>query len=90
MKGSSDSFLGVISVTLGGILLVGGSLIAATILSTVAGWFIGWVVGWFFGDTILMFLSQVGIHGFTMAQVGASLGFVGSFFRSSLKAEKND
>ena len=40
----------------------------------------GWAVGLFFGDTILGILSQIGIYGFSMWQVGAFMGFVAGFF----------
>ncbi|MBQ9732578.1 MAG: hypothetical protein IJV97_05795 [Alphaproteobacteria bacterium] len=58
------------------------------ILSTILGLIIGWVVGWFFGDTILSFFSCLGIDGFKMWQIGAALGFIGSFFRNSVSVNK--
>ena len=53
------------------------------ILGTLLGAFAGWVVGLFFGETILSFFAALGITGFKMWQIGASLGFIGGFFRSS-------
>lgn len=51
--------------------------------STLIGAFVGWIVGCFFGEIILNFFADIGIEGFTMWQLGASLGFIGSFFRTS-------
>ena len=67
--------------------LVGG-LCFIPVIGTLIGGFTGWVVGWFFDDTMLGILSQMGIQGFAMWQVGAFLGFVGGFFRSSSIMEK--
>ena len=52
--------------------------------STLIGALVGWVVGWFFGQIILDFFAAIGIEGFTMAQLGAVLGFVGSFFKTNV------
>lgn len=62
--------------------------ILAALLSTLAGAFIGWVVGWFFADTILGFIAALGVTGFKMWQVGAVLGFVGSFFKTNVSSTK--
>lgn len=62
--------------------------ILAALLSTLAGAFIGWVVGWFFGSTLLSFFAALGITGFKMWQIGASLGFIGSFFKSTYTSKK--
>jgi len=43
----------------------------------------GWVTGWFFGGIILSILADIGITGYEMWQIGAFLGFVGSFFGST-------
>lgn len=40
------------------------------------------IAGWFFGETILGILAAIGIEGFKMWQIGAFLGFVGSFLRT--------
>lgn len=40
----------------------------------------GWVIGLFFGKAILGILSQIGISGYSMWQIGAFMGFVASFF----------
>ena len=64
---------------LGAVIAVLGLMI---ILSTLMGAVCGLIVGLFFGDTILGIAGQIGIHHVTMWQLGAFLGFVGSFFRS--------
>ena len=68
---------------LGGCLTILVLFIMTIIGSTLIGAFVGWVVGWFFGNTILNFFAAVGIEGFSMAELGAVLGFVGSFFRTT-------
>ena len=55
-------------------------------LATIFGAFAGWIVGLTsFGDWILHALSSMGLKGFTLAQFGALVGFVGAFFRSTTK-----
>ena len=58
--------------------------VAIKILMTIAGALFGWIAGWFIGSTVLGILAQLGITGFSMWQIGAFLGFVGSFFGSTL------
>ena len=68
---------------LGNLVLVAGFMFLGCVLGTLFGAFAGWVVGLFFGKTILSFFAALGITGFKMWQIGAVLGFVGGFFRSS-------
>lgn len=44
------------------------------------GMIFGLIIGWFFGGIILGILAEIGITGYAMWQIGAFLGFVGSFF----------
>ena len=61
----------------------------AAIAATVVGALVGLVVGWLFGGTILSFFAALGITGFKMWQIGASLGFAGSFFKGySISSKK--
>lgn len=64
-------------------VMAGAVLAFFTVFATLMGAFSGWVVGWFFADTILPFFSYIfgAAHGFQMWEIGASLGFIGSFFR---------
>lgn len=55
-----------------------GFLLAA--FSTLFGAVLGWFVGLFFGKAILGVLACIGIKGFSMWQIGATLGFIGGFF----------
>jgi hypothetical protein len=50
----------------------------------------GWVAGLVFETEIMGFLSRVGVNteGLTMWQLGAGLGFVGSFFKPNLAHSK--
>lgn len=68
---------------LGKLVFVAGVMFLGCILGTLFGAFAGWVVGLIFGKTILSFFAALGITGFKMWQIGAVLGFVGGFFRSS-------
>lgn len=58
----------------------------APILGTLVGGFMGWVVGMFFADEIIGFLARLGADtvGLTMWQVGAAMGFFGSFLRTTV------
>lgn len=75
--------------------VVGGSVFVASfiflvpILGVLFGAFAGWVVGLFFAETILGFLSRMGmdIAGLAMWQVGAALGFIGGFFKATLSTK---
>ena len=72
---------------LGCCLSVALTLFFASILGTLLGAFAGWVVGLFFGETILGIFAAIGISGFKLWQLGAFLGFVGSFFRLSISSK---
>ena len=65
-------------------LLVAVLTVVVVILGTLAGALIGWIVGWFFSDTILFIAAQLGIKNISMWQLGAFLGFVGGFFRTTI------
>ena len=54
------------------------------ILSTLMGAVAGWIVGLLFGETILTTLSRFGVNTLSlqMWQLGATLAFVGSFFKA--------
>ena len=72
-----DNFLTIISAMLG----VGAILFIAPLICVLFGALGGWIVGLFFSETILGFLSGFGVNNLEMWQVGASLGFVSSFFK---------
>ena len=63
-------------------------LFLVVILGTLFGWFAGWVVGLFFSDMLLPIFAAVGIKGFTLAHIGAFLGFVGGFFKANVTTKK--
>lgn len=56
----------------------------AIIVGTLMGAITGWVVGLFFGNAILGALASFGVVGVSMWQLGAFLGFVGGFFRTTV------
>lgn len=68
-----------------GALLFGCILIfIAPLLGVLFGAFSGWAVGLMFEDTILDFLSRVGVttSGLRVWQVGAAMGFLGGFLKT--------
>ena len=66
-------------------IFVTALLFALVLLATLGGAFAGWVAGLFFEETILGTLRRAGMdtHGLSMWQLGATLGFVGGFFRNA-------
>lgn len=69
------SSLGEAAVFFGGLFII-------IILGPLVGGVAGWVVGLLFGEIILSIAGQLGIKGVTMFQLGAFLGFIGSFLKS--------
>jgi len=63
---------------------VGGSMLifVVLILSTLVGGIAGAVVGWVFNDTFVVLKGWMGLT-CTNFELGAALGFVGTFFRST-------
>lgn len=70
-----------------GLLLAAILLFIIPLIGVVVGAFAGWVVGLFFEGTVLGTLSRFGVNssGLEVWQVGATLGFVGGFFKSTLE-----
>lgn len=56
------------------------------LLGVLGGAFSGWVVGLIFDDTIHATLAAFGVKADQVStwQIGATLGFVGAFFRASI------
>ena len=61
-------------------------LVLVVTLGTLMGALSGWIIGWFFSETILGFFTALGVTGLKMWQIGASLGFIGGFFRTSVSS----
>jgi len=59
-----------------------GALLMLIILGPLVGALSGLIVGIFFSTPILNTLSAFGVDGVTMWQLGATLGFVGGFFKA--------
>jgi hypothetical protein len=72
--------------------IIGGALAAVIVavllpmLMPIIGAFAGAVVGFFFDETSRSFLDALGMKDLEMWQLGAMLGFVGGFFKSSVSA----
>lgn len=60
-------------------------IIVIGILGTFFGGVAGWIVGLFFTDTIMQTLNRIGVDtmGMTMWQLGATLGFISGFFKTT-------
>lgn len=72
-----------------GVILLIVLLLALSVLWNAAwGAFLGWIIGLLFGKFILALLAKIGITGLAMWQIGAILGVISMFFRSS-KSRKN-
>lgn len=58
----------------------------APIISTLFGAFAGWIVGLVFEDAIMGFLARiwVKVEGLTMWQLGAALGFIGGYLKTTV------
>ncbi len=75
---------------MGAVIAIVVLLFIMPLIGVLFGAFAGWVVGLFFHDTIMTFLLAVGVDvsNLTMWQIGASLGFIGAFFKSTLTQQK--
>ena len=69
-----------------GFLLI-AAVFVAVVLGTLFGALAGWIVGLFFDNTILGTLARFGVktEGLAMWQLGATLGFIGGFFRATVQ-----
>lgn len=65
-------------------LAIAPTLTILVTLNVIFGAVGGWIVGLFFGDAILTTLARFGVDiaGLTMWKLGATLAFVGAFFRA--------
>jgi hypothetical protein len=76
----------------GGIVFLGlGLLFVAPIIAVFFGALSGWIIGLVFTGEVMKVLSRFGVDtvGLSMWELGAGLGFVGSFFKSSFTAKKS-
>jgi hypothetical protein len=75
-----------LAVVLGASLVVAAILFVAVLLGTLIGGIVGWIVGLVFPFVIVALntLNGLTLTGFEM---GAVLGFVGSFFHSSVSTK---
>jgi integral membrane sensor domain MASE1 len=65
-------------------VLVVGLTVLFMVFGPLIGALTGAIVGLFFSTPILHVLSQAGLEGVTMWQLGATLGFVGGFFKAAV------
>jgi ABC-type dipeptide/oligopeptide/nickel transport system permease component len=67
-------------------VLAMGLVFVGVLLGTLFGAFAGWVVGLIFDETLTKLSALIGFAG-PHWQLGAMLGFVGGFFRTSVSKE---
>lgn len=65
------------------LFLFWGGIFVTKLINVLIGAVFGWFIGLFFNETFLAILSDLGIEGYSLWQIGAFLGFVGSFFGSN-------
>ena len=63
-------------------IVAGLLLFVFSVLGAAMGAICGWAVGLAFGDTMRAFFGALGLGHLAPWQIGAMLGFVGSFFRA--------
>lgn len=67
---------------LGAIVLIVGLFILFPLIGTLIGAFTGWIVGVFWPTTFGAVLAHFGLSAFAPYQIGATLGFIGGFFKA--------
>lgn len=65
-------------------------LLIAAPIAVATGWVAGWTVQLLFGDLVLNALATFGIHGPTLPQLGAMLGFFSAFLRTQTTVKAKD
>jgi len=60
--------------------------VASPIIGVLLGAFSGWCVGLVFEQEVMGFLARLGLNtaGLTMWQLGAALGFIGGFLKTTV------
>lgn len=76
------------AVIIFGALTVAALLFAVVLLTTLIGGVVGWIVGLVFPFVIVSLNTILGLS-LTAFELGAMLGFVGSFFRTSVTTKAN-
>lgn len=82
--------MGKVVTSIAALLLLALTVFVLCLIGTIVGSLSGWAVGLLFGETILGIFAAFGLKGFSMWQIGAFLGFVGGFFRTSVTSKSND
>jgi hypothetical protein len=87
MASEENDTMEKIAIAFGGSLMFAGAILFVAPIATLFGAVAGWIVGLFFGETILNVLALLGVHGVTIWQFGAFMGFVGGFLKTKVTAE---
>lgn len=66
------------------VMFISGILLLLPLRIT-TGAIAGYISGLLFGDYVLKCLAEFGVHGITMAQLGATLGFAAAFLRTQVE-----
>lgn len=71
--------------------VIAGFVFLSPLIGVLFGAFSGWIVGLFFGPTISEFIGAFSPQAALLEtwQIGAGLGFIGGFFKSSTTVKKD-
>jgi hypothetical protein len=81
---TKENLMAILLAALG----IAGLLFVAVILSTLIGGIVGWIIGLVFPYVIATLNTLTGLT-LTGFEMGAALGFVGSFFKSTTTVKKD-
>lgn len=79
-----------LAMIFGVIMIFGAMILVIAPLGVALGWLAGWTVQIVFGDLVLNALAAFGVHGPTLPQIGAALGFFSAFLRTQTTVKAKD
>ena len=72
----------------GAILGLAALIFLMPLIGVLVGAFAGWVVSLFFDATMRAFFGPLGLGHLEVWQIGAALGFIGGFFKTTVPQNK--
>jgi hypothetical protein len=76
-------------IGIGAAIMVAALFFLAALAYTFVGAFAGWVVAWAFDETTVKALEFFSLTNYELWEIGAVLGFLSSFIRSSTTVNKD-